>query len=260
MVLRTKTLTNSPISHITVNGNLTINSGSLVDDGNTIHILKNVENNATHSSSNGTTGGMNFNGSAEQIMSGNGSGTFGNIIINNSGSKGIMMTDDSRINGQITFTSGYFYIDDYTLTLGTSATIAGTNNATNQIRLNGVVSDKGVVKVFPANYASSFTFPVGVAGKYTPVTYNFTSSNNAAGATIKVVPANLLHPTLNTSYSSYLNYYWNIVSTGFSSATYSVGETFTFIPADATGTLAGIERILYMVNYLWYSIFANIFI
>lgn len=227
-------------SNITVNGDMTLTSGTLNDGGNTINLLNNVDNNAVHNSLNATSGGMVFIGTTNQGMTGSGYGVFGNIEINNGG-KGINMTDNSTVKGQVKFTNGYFYIDNYLLTLDQNATIAGTLNASNLILLNGVLSDEGVKKIFPST-ATSFTFPVGDNGKYTPCTFNFTSYTNGAGATIKVVPVDQLHPSINpASYSNYLNYYWNVVTTGFSSA-YSVTHTYTYIPADIEGNPANIER------------------
>jgi hypothetical protein len=235
-------LTSNPISNITVNGDLSLLTGTLNDGANTIYLLKNVDNNATHTSSNATLGGMLFSGSVDQVISGSGSGVFGNIEINNSGGKGINMIDNSTINGQLKFTTGYFYIDDYTLTFGQAATIAGSpGTGSNQIRLNGVISDAGVVKIFPTGIYT-FTFPVGVAGKYTPVTFNFASNSNPAGATIRVITVNTVHPTINpATYLNYLSYYWNIKATGFTSA-FNLSQSYTYNVADVHGAPANIER------------------
>jgi len=141
---------------------------------------------------------------------------FGNIDINNGGN-GINMTDNTTMNGQIKFTNGYLYIDNYALTLGQDATIGITTlDATHQIILNGVAGDAGVTKIFAANFATSFTFPIGDNGKYTPCTFAFASSNNGAGATIKVIPVDDVHPSITpTPTNNYLDYYWNVSTTGF---------------------------------------------
>jgi hypothetical protein len=233
-------LSNTTPSSITVNGDLTLTSGTFNDGGNTINLLNNVDNNAAHFSPNAASGGMIFNGTTNQGLTGSGSGVFGNIEINNGGN-GVKMTDNSTINGQLKFTNGYLYIDNYALTLGQSATIAGTINASNQILLNGVGGDAGVTKIFPTG-ASSFTFHMGDNGKYTPCTFNFTSNANAAGATITVVPVDELHPSINpVTYTNHLDYYWKVVTTGFSSA-YNVTHTYTYVNADVEGNPANIER------------------
>jgi hypothetical protein len=234
-------LSNVTPSNITINGNLTLTSGIFNDGGNIINLLNNVDNNAAHFSPNAASGGMIFNGTINQGLTGSGSGVFGNIEINNGGN-GINMTDNSTINGQLKFTNGYLYIDNYGLTLGQSATIAGTINITNQIILNGVGGDGGVTKIFPTG-ASSFTFHMGDNGKYTPCTFNFTSNANAAGATITVVPVDELHPSIDpASYLNYLNYYWKVVTTGFSSSAYNVTHTYTYVNAEVEGNPANIER------------------
>jgi hypothetical protein len=226
-------------SNITVNGDLTLSTGTLNDGGNTITLLNNVDNNAAHYSTNSTSGGMIFNGTINQRITGSGSGVFGNIEINNVGHR-INMTNNSTMNGQLKFTNGYLYIDNYALTLGQNATIVNAN-ATNQITLNGMASDAGVTKIFPSG-DQSFTYPIGANGKYTPCAFHFSSNTNPAG-TIKVIPVDDLHPTLDPDgYTNYLNYYWNVTTTGFSPSTYNVAHTYTYIPADVTGSPANIER------------------
>ncbi len=132
------------------------------------------------------------------------------------------------------------YIDDYALTLGLGAAVSGTANASNLILLNGVLSDKGVTKIFPTG-ASTFALPIGANGKYTPASFSF-SLNGNTGASIKVIPVDGLHPSVNTdSVSDYLDYYWYVSTTGFSSA-YSVTHTYTYATADTVGTPAHIER------------------
>ncbi|MBN2610089.1 MAG: hypothetical protein JXB00_00885 [Bacteroidales bacterium] len=211
----TTSLTLSANTNIQVNSNLTINSGTLNDGSNSITVIGNIENNAIHTSPS-PTGGIMMNGSQVQTISGNGFGEFGNITLYNP--LGIEMIDNSVINGQLTFSSGNLYIDDYLLTFGTNATIGGTPNADNMIMLNGVVSDQGVKKLYPAG-AADFTFPIGVAGKYTPARYNVTS--NGANGTILVRPVNYKHPSTyeNPAATNELQYYWYAVSTGFSGLT-----------------------------------------
>ena len=124
--------------------------------------------------------------------------------------------------------------------MGASAAIAGTINASNLILLNGASSDKGVTKIFSSG-ASTFTFPIGDNGKYTPCTFNFASNSNSGGA-IKVIPVNNLHPSVNPSSAvNYLNYYWVVSSTGFSSS-YNVTHTYTYLPSDVQGNPTHIEQ------------------
>lgn len=219
----------SPSSNVRVNSNLSINSGTLDDGGNTISVTGNVDNNATHASSI-AGGGIFFQGSQPQVISGSGTGTFGNVTLDNT--TGISMVDNSVINGALTFTNGKLYIDDYLLTFGVNATIGGTPDATKMILLNGVISDAGVKKIYPSG-VSNFTYPIGVAGKYTPATYNFTANANS-NASITAKLANFAHPALANPIGDELKYYWNVVSNGFTIAP-TINHTYKYLGSDVTG-------------------------
>ena len=226
------TLLLSSNSNISINAGLIIGSGLLDDGGNNIFLMGNVINNAAHASSI-AGGGIRFEDSQPQVISGNGEGIFGNITINNT--TGISLVDRTIIRGQLTFTSGAIYIDDFSLILDANATIGGVTDQTRMIILNGVISDAGVTKVFPSG-ASSFTFPVGVAGKYTPVSFNFTSNPNS-GASITVEPVNYVHPLMGIPSGDELKYYWNVTSEGFVSA-YTVDHGYLYDAGDVTGVEA----------------------
>jgi hypothetical protein len=217
----------SSSSNIRVNTKLTLSSGTLNDGSNNITVIGNISNSAAHSSST-TSGGIIMSGSEKQTISGSGSGIFGNVTLNNS--LDVDMVDNSVINGRLTFSNGNLYIDDYLLTFGVNATISGTLDADNMILMNGVISDQGVKKLYPAS-ASDFTFPIGVAGKYTPVRYNVTA--NSATGSILIRPINYKHPSTyeNPAATNELQYYWYAVSTGFSGLT--VNHEYHYSDADA---------------------------
>ncbi|MBN2487337.1 MAG: hypothetical protein JXB34_15285 [Bacteroidales bacterium] len=220
-------LTLSANTNIRVNNDLTINSGTFNDGSNEITLAGDVYNAAAHLSPT-INGGIIFNSIVKQTISGSGYGVFGNILLNNS--LGVDMVDNTVINGRLTFGNGNLYIDDYLLTFGTNASVGGTSNADNMILLNGVISDQGVKKLFPAS-ASDFTFPIGVAGKYTPASYNVTS-NTAAGS-ITVRPVNRKHPSTseNPALTNELQYYWYVQESGFSGLT--VNHEYQYINDDA---------------------------
>ena len=227
-----ETLLLSSNSNIRISSGLIIGSGVFDDGGNSIFLLGNVENSAMHRSS-VPGGGIRFEGSQPQVILGSGKGIFGNITVNNT--TGVSMVDRSTINGLLTFAGGSIYIDDYHLILGVDASISGVTDQTRMIILNGVISDAGITKIFPSG-ASNFTFPIGVAGKYTPVTYNFTSNANSA-ASITIEPVNHVHPVMDTPSGDELEYYWNVVSEGFVDA-YSVDHGYSYDADDVTGVEA----------------------
>jgi hypothetical protein len=222
-------------NNIQIESNLTLNNGILADSGNIIFLKGNVYNASIHSSLNGT-GGILFVGPAKQTISGNGSGIFGNIILNNS--FGIDMKDDSRINGKLSFNAGVLYIDDYLLTFGPDATVGGTPDATRCIVVNGALSDKGVRKYFNSGDSPSFTYPFGVSDKYTPATIDF-SSNDASNGYIIIKPVNAFPPSVLNINTSKLKYYWNVVSGGLNNFTLS--QNYHYCQDDVQGIEADYE-------------------
>ncbi len=217
-------------SNIRVNGNMSLLSGILEDGGNTISVAGNIMNNAVHTSS-APGGGIILEGTQNQVISGNGNGIFGNVTLNNT--TGINLADNANINGILTFSGGSVYIDDYLLTLGVNSSIAGTTDKDNMIILNGVISDAGVRKIFPSG-ALDFTFPVGVAGKYTPAEFAF-SSNTNNNANVTVTPVNYPHPLAALPSGDELNYYWKVISEGFSGG-FTVTHTYSYHEDDVNGT------------------------
>ncbi len=224
------TTTLSANTALRVNTNLTLSSGILDDGGNTITVLGNIENDATHTS--GTTaGGISFSGTQQQTLSGSGSGVFGNVILNNA--LGVNMIDNTTINGQLNFAANcLLYIDDYLLTFGANATVIGSPGVLKMIMLNGVVSDQGVKKIFSSGDSPAFTFPIGVASKYTPVMYDF-SANAASNAYIIVKPVNSLHKSILTTPTDYIPYYWSVTSSGLT--TYTVNHQYYYVSSDVVG-------------------------
>ncbi|MBN2666834.1 MAG: hypothetical protein JXR67_10005, partial [Bacteroidales bacterium] len=228
-VASTGTISLSANTNIRVNGNLHLASGILDDGGNNISLAGNVINDAEHISPD-TQGGIIMEGNQTQVISGNGNGIFGNLILNNT--TGTNLVDNTTINGILTFISGSVYIDDYMLTLGINSSIEGSPDAYNMIILNGVVSDAGVRKIFPAG-ASGFSFPVGVAGKFTPADYIFTS-NTSNNASITVIPVSYSHPLASVPFGDELDYYWKVISkdlTGEFFATHS----YSYLENDVNG-------------------------
>ncbi len=223
------TLLLSPNSNIRINSGLIIVAGILDDGGNNIFLAGNADNEGEHVSSL-AGGGIHFEGNQPQVISGSGDGVFGNVTINNT--TAINIIDNTIIRGILTFERGVVYLDDYLLTFDINASVNGVPDVTSMIILNGVISDAGVKKIFPSG-PYTFTFPVGVAGKYTPVSYNFTSNPNN-GASITVDPVNYAHPVMDLPEGNELNYYWNVTSDGFVEP-YTVDHNYSYMADDVTG-------------------------
>jgi hypothetical protein len=211
-------------SNIRVNGSLTMTSGNVSLQDNTMTVIGNISSNIDMFTG---TGFLSLAGSNNQVISGDGTASFGNISLANAA--GAELSAPITINGIYNINQGILYINNYLLTFGESASVSGTANSNMMIRLNGVVSDAGVKKLFPAS-ASSFNFPIGTTLKYTPASYSIASNSVAGSITVK--PVNVKHPATTDAIDKELKYYWNAVSSGFSGGA-SFNHMYNYFTGDA---------------------------
>lgn len=211
---------------VRVNRDLMLITGNLNDGGNIISVLRHITNSATHSG----TGRISLIGPLEQIISGNGLGKFGNLACNPS--YDVICATNLEITDTLILRSGkMFDIGSNFLKLSsTYASSVKNASATSYIRLTGLNSDLGVMKVYPAT-PLSFTFPIGVTGKYTPAAMNVTQSSGSG--TITVNPVNTKHPCTIYAPDQQLNYYWHVVKAGFLG--FQITMIYSYIQGDVTG-------------------------
>jgi hypothetical protein len=226
-VANSASLTLAAASPVVVVNDFTMRTGSTVTDGdNLIEVRRSLINRGVHVSSGlSSVFGIEMKGSALQTISG--TGTYGNLIINNA--SGVELTDSIVVNRRLRLNSGILDIGSNLVVLGPNADVSGVFSSNRMLRSNGVLSDGGVRKAYAS--AGSFTFPVGVFGKYTPATINVSSTGSAGTVTMK--PVNDRHPSNRDAADRQLNYYWNVVSTGFSSPV--VTHTYNYLQSDVTG-------------------------
>lgn len=244
----TTSVTLQPASNITVNKELRILSGSLIDGGNIITVKKNIVNYTTHTSSNPAAGGIRLQGSLNQIISGNGTATpayFGRLELDNTA--GALLQQDITINNVLTLTNGSINIDDQLLTIGTNATVtsgSGTFGTSKMIYTNGhLTTAKGVtMPVKTTASLTGFLCPIGANGKYTPVRIAFTQ--NSTAGTVNFSPINGPHPTALDP-DNVLQYYWIISSSGISNfkgdifMRYLNADVRVKLPDDETDYISG---------------------
>ncbi len=228
----TLTLAGSNASLI-VRGTLALNRGILNDGGKTIEARTNIMNNAVHTGS----GRVMLNGSATQTIDGNGSGVFGNVVLNNSSVPGVALLSDIAVSGTLTLAgagNSIFDIGQHQLWLSsTSATALTTSGAgfssAKMIRTQGLQSDRGIRKSF--GNLLPFTFHIGSGSTYTPATIQLTSAPGVYGS-LSIKPIASRHPFVVASNTRNLTWYWRIVSDGFSGVTPgSVTHRFNYLPA-----------------------------
>lgn len=229
-------------SNIRVNGNLSVVGGNFNLLSNTATVTGNVTNNNEIQTT--SSGILILAGTAGQDIFGDGTGIFGSMrLINAAGAEA---KAPITVNGALNLQTGLFYINNHELTITETGTITGAFNANLMVRTNGVLSDGGIRKLYPAG-AHDFTFPFGVTLKYTPTRINVTSNSTAGSVTIR--PVNTRHPATTDPADLELTYYWNVSSTGFNASTV-LNHTYTYIQGDA---LNGVEA-----NYVGGRYFNNI--
>ena len=181
-------------SDITVNNELHLLRGTFSDAGNTLETRGDVWMDITHT--HGTSGeGILFNGEEGQTLQG--SGTFGKMTTDNI--HGIYVPDGNTfaIADTLKMKNGVFEIGKNLLVLEEHATIEQANPFSdhNMIQTNISFTDAGVQKYFPEISSSeSFIYPLGAAGKYTPVEISIDQKD--AGGSIRVKAANERHPNI----------------------------------------------------------------
>lgn len=230
------TLTGSS-SPLTVNNDFAIVNGELDDGGFTINVAGDVTNSGGHSGA----GKIVLNGSASaQTISGNGSGYFENLELNNTngaaGSTQISLSDNITVNNTLTLANDrVFDISSSRLTLGTTATIssgAGSFSNNRMIITSGNLSDEGIQKNYTSS-GGSFTYPLGTGTIYTPASISIADTDGADGSiTVRAVSSE--HPNVSASNQS-LTYYWKVSSSGFG-ASPTVTHSYTYNQSDAVGT------------------------
>lgn len=226
------TITLQPNSNLRVHGTLTFTNGTVAGGDNVITALGTISNSSIQT--NTASGSVTLAGSSAQVLTGNGSGRFGNVTLNNS--SGAVFGSNQEIAGVLTFTAGTMSIGSFNLNLSNTSlsAIAGATS-TRYIITSGNLSDGGVTKAFAASVTSgNFIYPIGSAGKYTPA--NYTITTGAIGGNITIRPVNSKHPSATGSGTAYIRYYWSVTSSVI--IINSLTHTYTYNAADENGTVA----------------------
>ena len=196
---------------ITVTNNLTIGNGTLECLTYLVNVKGNIENNGTYTNTTATSG-IILNGTTQQHLSG--TGTFGQIELNNGA--GSIIDNSITLTRDLVLNNGIFDITEFLLTLGQNSSIVAKGtafSASKMITSDGVWSNVGILKVFGTPLATTFTYPLGTPGKYTPA--DLTVTANGSVGSIRVNNINSRHPAM-VDPANVLKYYWEVESTGIS--------------------------------------------
>ena len=249
-------------TNVSVADSLMILNGNLDDGGKTLSLAGTVSESYLYNSGvHLGTGKIVLNDNVSQLITGDGSGVFQNIELNNNtGTAPIYLGSDVTINGELTFSQDkLFNISTYNLKLGPSASII--NGGLNRyIQSAGNAGDGGVTKTYSAS-SSSFIFPVGApstshaAANYTPAELSFGTAPTTYGS-ITVVPVGYEHPN-TTSKNRSLTYFWRVKSEGFNLGPAVINHSYTYSENDVVelgGDPTEVEYIAAMydnTSYTW---------
>ncbi len=207
----------NPVTSLTIdknaliNSNLNLLSGTLSCNNFKVSVKGDVINNATYTDNNG---GIVLTGATVQHVI-TGTGTFGQFELNDA--LGARIENDITILKNLVMTQGILDINQNLLTLGQNSNITGSSfGNTKMITSDGAFSNIGIKKTFGSPLATTFTFPLGTSGKYTPAVLTITA--NGSVGSIRVNNINKYHPSAIDP-SNVLDYFWEMESigiTGFS--------------------------------------------
>ena len=220
----------------TLGDSIMINEGSFLNSNN-FNIT--ASKNASFSGYKVGKGRIILTGSAANIY-GNGRGIVNALQLNSADS--LIMIGDSLKLDTLVLTAGKLNVGDKALVIGNSA--SGSNGiisvsspgTSKMIQVSGSLGAGGITSYYSG--ARSFTWPIGVVGKYTPATISVSSTGLPGIITIKAVDDTVPTKTNTPSYAPALVYYWNVTSTGFSNP--KTTHTYTWVNADtAEATYSG---------------------
>lgn len=210
-----------PTSDITVNGNLTINTGVLSNTTNNKNIILsgNWINNVATGGFTAGTGTVTFSGASAQTLGGTGVTTFYKLTLNNAA--GINQTSSSTITNVLTLTSGIITTGSSTVIISSTGSISRTSGHINGNEQRNVATGTNVAR----------TFDVGDASNYTPVTLTFATVSTAGNVTVKSTAGD--HSLLVSSYldgNLSINRNWTISNSATVFTNYTA--VFNFIAGD----------------------------
>lgn len=234
------TLYLDPSTQITIDNLLNLNSGIFNTQQGSAIVKGDLISNIT-CETNGTSDGIIMQGDKEQFITGN--GVFDRLMINNINGVKVPTGNTETIIDSLILSKGVFNIGKNLLILSRDASIIPLNpfSTKNMIQTNISFTDAGVVKHFPEiNSSTTFTYPVGSNGKYTPVTFKITkfAPDNAS---IRVKSADERHPSIieddEAPYPelvdslNVLQYYWFLDGDGVQN--FSAEATMQGVASDA---------------------------
>lgn len=199
---------------VDIENDLVISRGNFVLNKYTAKVGRNFINNSAYKSGDSAGGILLSNRKIQHLISG--TGTFERLELNNV--YGAKALSNITMSKNFILTNGVFDINKHLFSLGEGVEIEGVNfGFLRMISTDGVYRSKGIQKLFSnINSQRTFTYPIGVKKKYTPVHLNIDS--NSQPGFIRINGVDEKHPS-SISPFKVLDYYWDVESIGISDFT-----------------------------------------
>ncbi len=205
-------------SDVTVTNELHLESGTFDDDGNDLFVQGDMYIDIT-TLSGASNDGIVANGTSQQNLVGTPS--LAKFKTDNANGVFVPTGNEITITGELKMNKGIFDIGQNLMVLTKTADVVEVSSfsESNMVQTNISFTDAGIKKYFPViSSATTFTYPMGSGGKYTPVSLNITNSTND-NTYVRVKAANEIHPSITTTNGdpdNVLKYYWILDADGAS--------------------------------------------
>ncbi|MBK8701429.1 MAG: hypothetical protein IPN29_18545 [Saprospiraceae bacterium] len=189
---------------------------------------------------------LKFSGAGNSNFNSNGAIIKDLEIAKNNGTVTLLdtVTVDSLVNFTSATSSKLLIANKY-LILGSGASISGFDADEYVVTTGSGVIQKNFANGVYTNQA--FTFPVGDATNYSPLSSTF--SGTATSANLKSKVNNVVHPSKPADATDFIARYWEIDATGFTGYTNTL--TGTYASGDVTGTAAKVKGAVYDITPEW---------
>jgi hypothetical protein len=197
---------------IVVDNSFVFDAGQLHGNDNEVFVSGDLSFNGQYLHS-GTSKGIVMGGTETQKLIGN--GVFGMLTVSNLNGVDVPVGNQLTVNDRLRLEQGVLNIGSNLFILGVDSEIEAGNpfSVSNMIQTNISFTDNGVKKFIPSG-AFSFVFPMGSAGKYTPVSFDISNNTNVSGSLL-VKPAGEYHPSVIDP-DNVLHYHWVLRAEGLS--------------------------------------------
>ena len=146
-------------------------------------------------------------------------------------SAGARLENGITLQKDLILTNGILDINKYMLTLEQNSNIQGAPfSSSKMITSDGVFSNVGLKKYIGTG-ATTFTYPMGTSGKYTPAVLTVTANTNVGY--IRLNNINHSHPAVIDP-ANVLDYFWEVESFGVNG--FNGNLVFKYLDADVKGT------------------------